>query len=138
MKPSKLIRMALSDLEAAVADGAEVEMGEWYAKNKDGQCFVCLAGAVLYKDFELDPGESLWGPGYLGRRKMISRRKIDQLKAIDRFRMGDILGGLSVLGIAPPGAALMLEWPVAQYSDSPSLFTADMLALAEYLEGFDL
>ena len=97
---SRLVEMALDDIEAVVWDGAKVRMEQWLSKNDedwspyDGErpelfgCEVCLAGAVMlrrgmYKPWGSEPNDdNVRGP------ECRTQGASERLHAIDHVRSG--------------------------------------------------
>ena len=61
--PSQLITLALDDLlKIERRKGYKVNMRVWYEPDEEGVCHVCLAGAVLACEYNLDKGKEIdWG-----------------------------------------------------------------------------
>lgn len=52
--PSKLLRLAIDDMKAVVANPAyKIDMGTWHCMSHDKKCYVCLSGAVLANTVKL-------------------------------------------------------------------------------------
>jgi len=82
-KISDCIVVALKDLDAAKAAGMKVDMKDWYYRDTMGVCSVCLAGAVLAREFDLDKAEVLH-PG----SELLSEHDSDRLRELNRLRSG--------------------------------------------------
>ena len=53
-KPSKLIKIAVRDMEKCMRDSRyEIDMRVWHGPGFTGKCKVCLAGSVLAKTVKL-------------------------------------------------------------------------------------
>lgn len=91
-KLSDCILVALDDLTAAKKAGMVVDMSQWYTKTSLGTCTVCLAGAVLAREFDLDEGECLFVPEL--SRQVVSRHDSKALLALNFVRSGNIAQAL--------------------------------------------
>ncbi len=92
-KPSKLLKVALTDLEKCEKDPIyKIDMTKWHRPAGTNKCEVCLAGAVMAKSLKVYPNEELApvDSSHSTARKLI---------AIDCLRMGDIDDGLRHLNI---------------------------------------
>lgn len=125
-KPSKLIRVALEDLEACERDDRYViDMAEWHTKYS-GKCHVCLAGSVmsnrLHTPVNVDSGPFAFNDELMWK-----------LVALNEFRRGCVSEGLFRLGYYQQARDL---WSVsiARYDQSQSEFKNDMRKLADGLE----
>lgn len=129
-KPSELIRAALADLEKAEMDNRyKVEMSQWHLPGYNGQCLVCLAGAVMAHSLGATDVEFCTPPDF--------EDECEKLKAIDDFREGIIDYALERLGIPHP-EGLPGSVSVCEYSEDPRLFKNDMIDLHNLLEKFGL
>ena len=84
LKPSQLLRLALSDIEKVSKDGRyDIDMNSWHRYEHEGEiCFVCLAGAVIAKSFEKG-----WTREITPSKKHFPNAKVtDQLVTIDLIR----------------------------------------------------
>lgn len=97
--PSKAIQQALEDMDAVLADPRYVLNFKFYHQagmpNQFGgeeseQCTVCFAGSVIAKSLGGDPRKNIEPAEF-------SDREANMLWALDRFRRGDIFGGLCYL-----------------------------------------
>jgi hypothetical protein len=130
-KPSALIRVALEDLDKAIAKGHTINMGWWVSPNGDGKtCEVCLAGAVMLDKF---PALIEWAteevcPTHIGEVQV--ERK---LFALNEFRRGEIEDAFAYLGLElPPN--LPARHRVPNYAFEPNAFRAAMHEMADMLE----
>lgn len=131
-KPSKLIRIALSDLYAIEKDKRyTIEMGRWHEPTVDAEgqpiCAVCLAGSVMARRGHCNTTTSihLW---------KIPKANRNQMCAINCFRNGEVEDGLDALGIEMPEKGVNDFEYVTPYSSSPGQFKRDMRKLATKLE----
>jgi len=86
-KLSDCIDVALKDLDAAKKLGFKVDMNRWYRRH-DKTCTVCLAGAVLAREFDLDAGEDA-GPATLFLTdNLITNHDYQRLHALNLVREG--------------------------------------------------
>ena len=130
--PSELIRLALADLRACERDDRyRVSMMCWHVP-LERVCQVCLAGAVLAQTLGVEPHEGI-GDADL---EQYSGRVKGRLRALDRFRLGEISAGLEMLGYDVD--KLSEEWQ--QYARKsgynpadPEPFHRQMNSLADYL-----
>lgn len=130
-KPSALIRVALADLRKVEVDPRyRVHMSNWHLPQKKGEestCYVCLAGSVMAKTFEVPPSE-LRSPGWFDAEVMRA------LHALDDFRSGEVHEGLSTLEISFDEDAVPFVVDVRRHEDDSEGFHQDMNALADLLE----
>lgn len=128
-KPSDLMRQAIHDLERAEADSRySVSMWLWHDEF-NGQCAVCLAGAVIAFSLGMEPNKCA-SPSTYSHDYIWSR-----LHALDDFRTGDIRLGLMMMGLVQLEERVKPErCKIALYESNPALFKADMLKLADTLE----
>lgn len=83
----KLATIALKDLKAIERDPRyKVEMEVWHDPSIEPQCSVCMAGSVLARTLKYPIGQS-WDGSHRHKAK-------EQLRAIDRLRVGDVQGAL--------------------------------------------
>lgn len=121
--PGDLIRLAIGDLAKVEADPRyRVNMNEWHAPGHNGLCSVCFAGAVMAGSLgasrEVESSPHMFGSNS------------DKLKALDRFREGDVQTGLCFMGLEP----LVQGMDVTPYGQRRSAFRRDMLAMADALD----
>lgn len=86
-KLSDCIDVALKDLDAAKALGFKVNMGNWY-RNEGKTCTVCLAGAVIAREFDLDKYEDAGPYTLYVIDNLISEHDYDRLHALNLVREG--------------------------------------------------
>jgi hypothetical protein len=133
--PSRLIRLALADLEACEQDPQyRIVMEYWHLPTQTG-CCVCLAGAVLAQTLKVPPSEGVhpgmpYGDFYAPGLKRDTESK---LLALDRFRAGDIKAGLDVMGFETV-PTLPRGWLVPYYNSDPLGFKMAMADIARTLE----
>lgn len=99
---SALLRLAVQDCIRAEAQGVTLDMRNWYERAADGgSCSVCMAGAVLLYDVELEGGEVL--PQSLRMledlRRGVDRDVSDKMMAIDEIRVVEVYSALQELGV---------------------------------------
>lgn len=126
-KPSKLLKLALKDLEKCEKDSRyTIDMNVFHLPNKN-KCRVCLAGAMLAKSVGYNPQKDTFAV----RKEKI--HIIDKVFAINRLRRGVVsLAFLFFTGI--PGDITKFNRQMPEYSDNPQLFKKHVLELAEDLE----
>lgn len=99
-KPSKLLRLALSDLRLTErAKTRKVDMTVWWRDEAQGTCVACLAGSTMLRTEHpkaLDRvaaqcGLSLWNSG-------LPDTRVDKYEALNHLRMGDMERFLILLG----------------------------------------
>ena len=135
--PSELIRLALADLRDCERDDRYwVSMTCWHVP-LERVCQVCLAGAVMAQTLGAEPHEGI-GDADLARYGSSVQGR---LRALDRFRLGEISAGLSYLGYDVD--KLSEEWQ--QYARKsgynpadPEPFHRQMNSLADYLASHGL
>jgi hypothetical protein len=127
-KPSEMIRQALADLRLVEKDERySVEMGEWHSpRGGSGTCAVCMAGAVMSR---VIPPDVIAEP--------YEFEDCNKLRAIDRFRIGDVEGGLQYLRISHP-ESVPDGMGVERYRDGAEAFHRDMAKVAAVLESVGL
>lgn len=86
--PSKLIRLAISDLKKCyvAANLYEIQMGVWYLPKTitySEKCQVCLAGSVMAQTLGHDPDVEIW------TIRSIPRQLVGIMLALDALRTGD-------------------------------------------------
>ena len=86
-KLSNCIDVALKDLDAAKALGFKVNMGNWY-RNEGKTCTVCLAGAVIAREFDLDAGEDAGPYTLYFTDNLITNHDYQRLHALNLVREG--------------------------------------------------
>jgi hypothetical protein len=152
--PSGWIRLALTDLERTETDSFDlVDMDTWVSPLQVGTngrwqkllgetagapCTVCFAGSIMRRTLGAEAG--VLDPEDM---KEFDPIVASRLRAVDRFRVGDLERGLykffgvpmreesaTILKIV---AALGRTVTVANYKDDPEGFKADMRKLADDL-----
>lgn len=125
-KPSKLIRVALKDLELVEQDNNySIYMGDWHMPLGD-KCSVCLAGSVIARtlntplDAEVDPLDF----------NLITKNK---LLALNQFRVGYIGQGLHFLDIEQPKNTKTFVY-IPHYDENPILFKERLSQMADSFE----
>lgn len=118
--PSKLILLALRDLERAEADPQYVVgMGKWHESN--GHCSVCLAGSVM--------AGTLCVPSNVTADKEDFGEKLKQVfLALDFLRRGRWAWFFCDLGVASDYST-----SVTPYEDDPEQFKRDLRRAAKEL-----
>lgn len=93
-KPSKLILIALEDLEKVEGDSRYViDMGNWHITPMAGdKCHVCFAGSVMAMRDGLKEWEMAIPHSFL-------RQDERKLTALNAFRIGMVGNGLASMGI---------------------------------------
>ena len=139
-RPSRVIEMALEDLEIVEADQKyAINMMAWhepiarpnfmFPDSYIGKCAVCLAGCVIANRFQRDRDDDLMPEDF--------NRSIEfRLLALDLFRTGAVDGGLRLMDIDPSEGCYALD--VTAYEDNPTRFKADMRAMAAMLRNHGL
>tara|TARA_R110002050_G_scaffold221570_1_gene357426 strand:- start:178 stop:642 length:465 start_codon:yes stop_codon:yes gene_type:complete len=95
--PSKLIRIAVEDMEASIRYGVNIDMSNWgVGKNSDEprKCSVCMAGAVM---LQRGLAENIIPDNFIH----IGENK-DQYNFIDSIRDGKVRLAMSYLSISQP------------------------------------
>ena len=129
-KLSDCLEVALADLDAAVKAGMRVNMDSWYFRDGD-VCAVCLAGAVVAREFDLDPGEGA-APSSLFSRGFITVKDLRRLRALNHLREGVIRLAFYEVDRDKP-AALPDEIVVASSHEAGPTWRADMRKLIQLL-----
>jgi hypothetical protein len=132
-KPSKLIRLALRDLEKTEVDSNYcVYMPVWHQPDgRSGVCYVCFAGAVMAKRFKLPPDIDV-SPASITRLGFTFEDRY-RLQALNLFRTGSVAEALATLGLERP-ARLRAGYNIADYDFDPKKFHKQMHKLADRLE----
>lgn len=96
-KPSALLKLALTDVEAVEAMGnVEFDMSEWIVPADDtGTCQVCIAGAVMLNSLKASYVEDVCS---------FNSVVPQEFWAIDNFRQGRLMNALEELEISPPSS----------------------------------
>jgi hypothetical protein len=135
--PSKLLRLALVDLEKCENDPLiRICMGTWLRKErydpKATVCEMCLAGSVLYQTcgVRLAPTEGCVQDEY------VNPVEEDWVSALDCFRQGCITHGLQYL--IPDYEGQRLDTQITPYDVDPLMFKADMNRIITILENLGL
>jgi hypothetical protein len=88
LKPNELIRLAIKDMKATIAQGITIDMSTWGENIGTVECSVCFAGSIM-----LQQGE-----------KVLDNKKFDpydeceednnqpSYSALDKIRRGDLNG----------------------------------------------
>lgn len=149
-KPSKLIRLALKDLKAAEKVGAIIDMGYWLTKGYGNgtveRCVVCLGGAVMKGTLQLRPrkGDKYGHGKELSPNEENTPGNVDQLHALNEFRMGAVASALQTLNISErrlrklPENLYTDDFKVEGHSSDPIQFYADMRRMARRLAYYRL
>lgn len=130
-QPSKLIRLAIKDLEAVEGDTRYmVDMRFWHLANYDS-CHVCLAGSVMAKTLNIP--EYMYWDGYMSTVPGYLRKTVPALHALNYLRIGYLALAFEDLEIPFP-KTMKPAVSVTNYATDPVAFKADMLDLARQLE----
>jgi len=123
-KPSKLLRLALKDLEwCEKHDEYVISMEHWH-KPMGSTCYVCLAGSVIAHSLEVpskvsvSPVVTLW-----------NQKTSNKLIALNYFRQGAVADGLRVLELS----SQIEDFYSTSYAAQPDVFKREMRTLAEEL-----
>jgi len=131
-KLSDCIDVALKDLDAAKKLGFKVDMNRWYQR-KGKTCTVCLAGAVMAREFDLDNYEEA-GPATLFLTdNLISEHDYDRLHALNLVREGLVVEALARLDDVPevwPANTLTM---LSTGNTDTKAWRKDMLNIRDYL-----
>jgi len=131
-KLSDCIDVALKDLDAAKKLGFKVNMNRWYQR-KGKTCTVCLAGAVMAREFDLDNYEEA-GPATLFLTdNLISEHDYDRLHALNLVREGLVVEALARLDDVPevwPANTLTM---LSTGNTDTKAWRKDMLNIRDYL-----
>lgn len=136
-RPSKLIRLALGDLQAAVKAGYGVDMDAWVRKTASGKCTVCFAGACMVSQFgqvAKMAKKAKTGEGVMPAD--LSDDEIKRLKALDLLRMGKIKDALLMLDTPNNEIPFNMKGNVCitQYDEDPKRFFEQMNEMADAFE----
>lgn len=125
-KPSKLIRLAIKDLESIEkSKHYYIEMSFWHKPFRfENICAVCFSGSIMAKTLKSNKKLAL-GPDDFSitiRNKLI---------ALNEFRLGDVNTGLGIMGL---NVDINLNRFITSYSKNPEQFKKEILELANDLE----
>ena len=121
--PSKLIEIALNDLEAMEkTPGVQIDMRSWHDADAGG-CSVCMAGAVMAKRLGAERDITYYPRDFPGDTR--------QLNAINLLRVGDVENACYTLKIKNPNDFPDRE--IIDYELSPTLFKEQMRSFARDL-----
>lgn len=136
-QPSKLIRLALKDLEAVEKSKRfVVDMNEWFRPN--GQCAVCLAGSVMAKTLKVSTSKrklkslgllDSWGEVIPDKFK----KEMYALQALNYFRLGECGWAFRYLDLTK-GSGVPFDCMITDYHSDPEEFKDQMHQLAGELE----
>ena len=129
VKPSKLIKLALSDLEKCEKEGLIIDMAYWLTPC--GNTYkVCLGGAVMYQTLNMRSKDRDSVP------LCTTGKYEDRLRAINLLRQGCLDSAAKNLGFyeLTKKCKVYKNIKITEYSINPFLFKTDMLNLASMLE----
>lgn len=137
-KPSKLIRLAIKDLEAVEKNPRyTIDMTTWHTPSSGLKgCFVCLAGAVMAQTLRADREGNRLPHDFKKTFGLLPSKNHKRLEALDFFRRGLLYAGLQVLGY-PKEVCERFEndAPYNLYtSQEAKQFKDDMLSMADMFE----
>jgi hypothetical protein len=122
-KPSELILLALSDLEACEKDpNYKIDMYSWHSPTYGKICLVCLAGSVMAQTLKAYSFQNLLPHDF-------SEEIAKKLTALNLFREGDVARGLRELNIMKK----FRFRKIPEYDEYPEEFKAAMRKLARDL-----
>lgn len=125
-QPSKLIRLALSDLKKVERSKKYVvDMENWHLPIK-GKCHVCLAGSVISKSLVGKPFEGL-SPSFFNIKVKHA------LMAIDAFRKGECCDAFFLLSL-DFSVGYSFTRNIIEYELNKKLFHEQLHKLADDLE----
>ena len=114
-KPSDLLELALKDLLKAEQDeNLEIDMQYWHFP-REGKCLVCLAGACLHYEYNLNPNQSFI-------RLEIPNSVNVKLSALNILRLGKVHTALRLLGRDTKVNGII----PTQYNENRNLFIQQM------------
>lgn len=121
-KPSDLILLALTDLEAVerMPDKYQISMGSWHeaASGYEKICMVCFAGAVMSQTLHAPPNLDMYPCDF--------DCDDNKLNALNWFRTGRIELGLENLDIElPEGLPANLDYPTDEDGNEIDLYKKD-------------
>ena len=129
-KPSALIRLALKDLELCQKSADyKIDMNTFHSPTytPDNDCAVCFAGAVMAQSLRAPQSSCLSPSSYpTGTRH--------KLYALDLFRRGHIMDGLSVFGINTIKSRAIPAQHVPAWRGTGAAFKKAMRNLASILK----
>lgn len=136
-EPWTLIRLAVDGLiKCEESENYIIDMNYWHIpKRSENLCVVCMAGSVIAMTLNRGINENV----SLGN---IEDENCNQIRAIDCFRIGNIYGGLMMLGMKREAQVESRYDRIVNhgrmlppcYGSQKDLFKMKMLILAEYLE----
>lgn len=138
-KPSKLILLALKDLELVEKDERyAVNMHTWH-RPKDGICQVCLAGSVLAKSLKFSNEEYTNGVYF---ESNFEKSEGEKLSFLDRVRMKSRLMIPNIYFQIEDDVKVKLsseiyELPYTNYESNPSEFKTYLRELAKIFKKYN-
>lgn len=143
-KLSRLIRLAIADLERAErTPGVRIRMNIWLVWEL-GSCSVCLAGAVMIGTLGVtEASRDGYGLCQVTLSSFGNQNRY-ALRALDYLRQGNIRRALWVIAGEPTPLSMFTNFQtprgvpdtfeVTPYENDPAQFKLDMLRLADLLE----
>ena len=123
---SEAIDQALEDMEACKNDPRyEINFDYWHSPER-GKCYVCLAGSVIAKRFNVPFNE-------LSLPYFFPEKKENILRALNCVRKGKVSGALTLMGIeVPKGLKPYFEFESKDYNEVVSNVKEISLELKKY------
>jgi hypothetical protein len=97
LKPNELIRLAIKDMKATIAQGITIDMSTWGYNIGQENCSVCFAGSIMLQQGEQVVRDNKFDPYEING---IDNRS--SYLALDDIRKGDLSGFCSNLEIDVP------------------------------------
>jgi len=130
-KLSDCIDVALKDLDAAKALGFKVNMGNWY-RNEGKTCTVCLAGAVMAREFDLDKYEDAGPYTLYFTDNLITNHDYQRLHALNLVREGYVEEALDRMELGFKSLPPISNISITGNKDTKE-WRKDMLSIRDYL-----
>jgi len=129
--PSELLTQALEDLKLCEQNPkVKINMRYWF-KRKDNICNVCLAGAVMYNNIDLNRLYLYLWPDDFGKSK-------NKLRSLYWFGVGYIGKGLEILNKYPKYDKISDLVEIKSYHEDKEQFYKDMYRLVNDLKEIGL
>jgi hypothetical protein len=118
LKPNELIRLAIKDMKATIAQGINIYMSTWGENIGQENCSVCFAGSIM-----LQQGEKVLKNNKFDAYEITETKNESSYVALDKIRKGSLDLFCSRLNIDVPKVNI-----------NGTLFQVDELNV-EYIQG---
>ena len=97
LKPNELIRLAIKDMKATIAQGITIDMSTWGEDIGQENCSVCFAGSIM-----LQQGEKVLESNQFDPYEDKENNNESSYLALDKIRKGELFSFCSRLNIGIP------------------------------------